>query len=455
MIFSSILFLMYFLPLVLGVYYIVPKRFKNFVLLIFSLVFYAWGEPLYIGLMAFSIIFNYICGLLVKGRKGVLVLTVVGNLAGLFFFKYTDFFIDTVNGAFGTNMQLLNLALPVGISFYTFQAMSYVIDVYRGNAKSQKNIISFGTYIALFPQLIAGPIVRYNTIDEQLSNRKVTAEGLAKGIVVFVVGLGKKVLIANNIGMLWDTMSSSGRLSVASAWLGIFAFALQIYFDFSGYSDMAIGLGRMFGFEFEKNFNYPYVSTSITDFWRRWHISLSTWFKEYVYIPLGGNRVSPIRKRFNLLVVWLLTGFWHGAGFNFILWGLYYAIILILEKDVYGKYLSKFPRFIKTIYSLFLVLIGWVFFASPTVSDAFLYIGAMFGRGTQGFLDKEALYALSSYGIIFIIGFVAMLPFGKKLFAPVWKKHPIIFLVPCIAVFALCVAYLADASYNPFLYFRF
>ncbi len=455
MIFSSILFLMYFLPLVLGVYYIVPDKFKNSILLIFSLIFYAWGEPVYICLMAFSIVFNYICGLYVEGRKNILVLSVVGNLAGLLFFKYTNFFISTTNSLFRADIPLLNLALPVGISFYTFQAMSYVVDVYRGNAQKQKNIISFGTYIALFPQLIAGPIVRYSTIDEQLSHRKVTSEKLSRGIVTFIVGLGKKVLIANNIGMLWDTVSASESLSVVSAWLGIFAFALQIYFDFSGYSDMAIGLGRMFGFEFEKNFNYPYISTSITDFWRRWHISLGTWFKEYVYIPLGGNRVSPTRKKVNLLIVWLLTGFWHGASFNFILWGLYYAILLMLEKDVYGKYLVNLPRFVKTCYAMFFVLIGWVFFASPTVSDSFRYLGAMFGITRGGFISDETLYAFASYKIVFAVGISAMLPLGKKYLAPLWKKNPLWLLVPCIAVFILCVAYLADASYNPFLYFRF
>lgn len=455
MIFSSLFFLLYFLPSVLILYFAAPKKLKNSVLLIFSLIFYGWGEPVYISLMAISILFNYICGLTVGKRKWILVLSIAGNLAGLFFFKYTDFFINTANAFAENNIPLMNLALPVGISFYTFQAMSYVIDVYRNDAKPQKNIINFGTYIALFPQLIAGPIVRYNTIDEQLSNRTVTAKKMTEGIVLFTIGLSKKVLIANNIGLLWDSSYASTAPTVISAWLGIIAFALQIYFDFSGYSDMAIGLGKMFGFEFEKNFNYPYISTSITDFWRRWHISLSTWFREYVYIPLGGNRVSPARKRLNLLIVWALTGFWHGAGFNFIVWGLYYAFFLILEKDLYGKYLEKTPFIIRNLYTLFIVLIGWVFFASDSLSGAVSYIGCMFGAGSGGFFDSATIYNLTSYIFILIVGIAAMLPYGKKLLKKLYDKNPLFALVPCIAAFFLCVLYLANASYNPFLYFRF
>ena len=455
MIFSSLVFLVVFLPLVLGVYYVVHPKFKNAVLLIFSLIFYAWGEPIYIGLMVFSIVFNYICGLFVQQNKRILFLSVIGNLFGLFFFKYTDFFISNINNIFRTNIPLLNLALPVGISFYTFQAMSYVIDVYRGDIEPQKNIVSFGTYVSLFPQLIAGPIVRYKTIDEQLSHRTVTPHKLYLGIITFVVGLGKKVLIANNIGMLWDMMNASSEITVVSAWLGILAFALQIYFDFSGYSDMAIGLGRMFGFEFEKNFNYPYISTSITDFWRRWHMSLGTWFREYVYIPLGGNRVSKNRKRLNLLIVWALTGFWHGASFNFLFWGLYYAAILMLEKEFYGKYLEKCTSFVRVAYSLFLVIIGWVFFARNTISDAFSYLGAMFGIGASGFVDASALYAFSSYFLIFAIGIIAMLPVGKKLLKSKFDKNPYLAVIPCVIIFIVCIMYLSDATYNPFLYFRF
>ena len=455
MIFSSLLFLAYFLPLVLGIYYAIHPKLKNAVLLTASLIFYAWGEPLYIGLMVFSVIFNYLFGLVVKNRKSILALSVIVNLSGLFFFKYTDFFLNTANNIFGTDIPMLNLALPVGISFYTFQAMSYVIDVYRGDVEPQKNIISFGTYIALFPQLIAGPIVRYRTIDEQLNERSVTAEKVAKGIAVFVIGLGKKVLIANNIGKLWDSMYAASDISVVSSWLGIIAFALQIYFDFSGYSDMAIGLGRMFGFEFEKNFNYPYISTSITDFWRRWHISLGTWFKEYVYIPMGGNRVSAPRKMFNIFTVWILTGFWHGAGFNFILLGLYYAVILILEKNVYGKLLEKLPKAFKLIYSWLLVLIGWVFFASETLSDAVRYLGSMIGIGGNGFFDGVSLYAFTSYFVVLVVGIMGMLPLCKNKLKPLWDKKPFVILGLLIIIYFLSVAYLADASYNPFLYFRF
>ena len=455
MIFSSLFFLLFFLPIVLGIYYIIHPKLKNAVLLIFSLVFYAWGEPVYIVLMLTSILFNYLCGLFVYKNKSVLILSVIGNLAGLFFFKYTDFVTSTLNNTFGFNIPLLNLALPVGISFYTFQAMSYVIDVYRGDIKYQKNIVSFGTYVSLFPQLIAGPIVRYKTIDEQLSYRKVSSHGVYLGIITFVTGLAKKVLIANNVGMLWDMFNASSDISVLSAWFGIFAFAIQIYFDFSGYSDMAIGLGRMFGFEFEKNFDYPYTSTSITDFWRRWHISLGTWFKEYVYIPLGGNRVSKSRKRFNLLIVWVLTGLWHGASFNFMFWGLYYAVILILEKEFYGKYLKKCATFVKVAYSFVLVLIGWVFFARDTMSDAFGYLGAMFGIGASGFADYTTWYAFNSYFVIVVIGIFSMLPLGKKVIKPYFDKNPCLAIIPCIVVFLVCIMYLSDATYNPFLYFRF
>ncbi len=457
MIFSSILFLFYFLPLVLLVYYCVPKSSKNLVLFLFSLVFYAWGEPVYIILMLFSILFNYLCGLQLgkKKSRGILILSVAVNLGMLLFFKYTDFFISVVNGVFSCHIPLLQLALPVGISFYTFQTMSYVIDVYRGKVAPQKNVISFGTYVALFPQLIAGPIVRYSTIEKQLSDRKVTKKDITSGIICFVIGLSKKVLIANQIGTLWDQMQASSQLSVLSAWLGIIAFAFQIYFDFSGYSDMAIGLGKMFGFTFDQNFRYPYISCSITDFWRRWHISLSTWFKEYVYIPLGGNRVSPSRTRLNLIIVWGLTGFWHGASFNFIVWGLYYAALLILEKEFLGNQIKKLPKFLQTGYTLCFVLIGWVFFASDTLTSAFRYLGAMFGINSAGFMDHAAAYALDSYQTILFIALLAMLPAGKRIAQKLVNKNPLYALIPVLVLCFLCLVYLADASYNPFLYFRF
>ncbi len=453
MIFSSTLFLFYFLPLVLVTYFFAPPKAKNLVLLLFSLVFYAWGEPVYITIMIFSILFNYVCGLLVSHRRGVLLLSVLVNLGMLIFFKYTNFLIDIVNLVSPWKLSALSLSLPVGISFYTFQTMSYVIDVYRGDARPQKNLISFGAYVALFPQLIAGPIVRYNTIEQQLSHRTVTLHGVTTGILYFTVGLAKKVLLANNIGMLWDAASASGQLSATYAWLGIIAFAFQIYFDFSGYSDMAIGLGRLFGFSFYQNFDHPYISCSITDFWRRWHISLSTWFKEYVYIPLGGNRVSKQRRRVNLLIVWGLTGLWHGASFHFIAWGLYYAVLLILEKELWGEKIARLPKLVQWLYAIVLVMIGWVFFACNTLGDAFRYLGSMFGRA--GFIDSSARYAFSSYRLMLLICTVAMLPYGAKLGRKLLEKSPLYLLLPAIVIFILCLAYLADASYNPFLYFRF
>ncbi len=453
MIFSSTLFLFYFLPLVLVTYFFAPPKAKNLVLLLFSLVFYAWGEPVYITIMIFSILFNYVCGLLVSHRRGVLLLSVLVNLGMLIFFKYTNFLIDIVNLVSPWKLSALSLSLPVGISFYTFQTISYVIDVYRGDARPQKNLISFGAYVALFPQLIAGPIVRYNTIEQQLSHRTVTLHGVTTGILYFTVGLAKKVLLANNIGMLWDAASASGQLSATYAWLGIIAFAFQIYFDFSGYSDMAIGLGRLFGFSFDQNFDHPYISCSITDFWRRWHISLSTWFKEYVYIPLGGNRVSKQRRRVNLLIVWGLTGLWHGASFHFIAWGLYYAVLLILEKELWGEKIARLPKLVQWLYAIVLVMIGWVFFACNTLGDAFRYLGSMFGRA--GFIDSSARYAFSSYRLMLLICTVAMLPYGAKLGRKLLEKSPLYLLLPAIVIFILCLAYLADASYNPFLYFRF
>lgn len=458
MIFSCTLFLFYFLPAVLLTYYLVPQKAKNIILLLFSLVFYAWGEPIYIGIMLFSILFNYACGLALgkfQQKKLILIGSVIINLGILFFFKYTDFFLGSIlNPLIPGSIPLTGIALPIGISFYTFQTMSYVIDVYRGKASPQKNLISFGTYVALFPQLIAGPIVRYTSIEQQLENRQITAKGICTGILYFIIGLSKKVLLANNIGLLWDTMHGAEHLSFVSAWLGIFAFTFQIYFDFSGYSDMAIGLGRLFGFQFEQNFNYPYIARSITDFWRRWHISLSSWFKEYVYIPLGGNRVSPSRMRFNLLIVWGLTGFWHGASFNFIMWGLYYAVLLILEKEIFGERLKKLPKLLQNGYTLLFVMIGWVFFAANDFEDAFRYLGAMFGF-SGNLIDSAARYAFASYGRMLLICLIAMLPFGKKIGTKLFQKSPLLVLVPAILLFFLCLTYLAGASYNPFLYFRF
>lgn len=464
MVFSSILFLFYFLPAILILYYLAPKKFRNFVLFAGSLFFYAWGEPVYVVLLLMSTVFNYFMGIEVekshekpKRKKVVLTLSVVINLLVLVVFKYTNFLISTVNLVLPNDLPLTRITLPIGISFFTFQTMSYIIDVYRKTTKSQKNYIAFGTYVALFPQLIAGPIVRYNSIDEQLSYRRETIEGFTSGIKCFAAGLAKKVLIANNIGLLWENVSSIpvGEMSVLTSWLGIIAYALQIYFDFSGYSDMAIGLGRMFGFEFEKNFDYPYISNSITDFWRRWHISLSTWFKEYVYIPLGGNRVSKGRNYLNLLIVWTLTGVWHGAGMNFVAWGLYYAVVLIAEKSFLNKILKKLPSAVGVVYSWVLVLVGWVFFASPTMGSAVEYLKVMFGATGAKICDTIFYYNISAYAVLLVISVLAMLPYPKK----IWNRHfGNKYLIPFIAVFiavVVCTAYLVDSSYNPFLYFRF
>lgn len=463
MVFSSILFLFYFLPAILALYFLAPKRHRNFVLFLGSLVFYAWGEPVYVVVMLFSAVFNFFMG---KGieraekqtqKKRVLTVSVVVNLAILVFFKYTNFFIGLVNTVLPWKIPLLALSLPIGISFYTFQTISYIIDVYRRKVAAQKNFVNFGTYVALFPQLIAGPIVRYSTIETQLTSRRETIEGFSSGITCFAVGLAKKVLLANNIGLLWDSVRATAfsELSVLSAWLGIIAFAFQIYFDFSGYSDMAIGLGRMFGFEFEKNFNYPYTSKSITDFWRRWHISLSTWFKEYVYIPLGGNRVKPARAHLNILIVWVLTGFWHGASFNFLAWGLYYALLLMLEKDVLSKALNKLPAAVGTVYTLIFVLIGWVLFASDNLADSFGYIKAMFGIGGAGIITPTFIYDLLSNKVLLIAAAVASLPYPAKIGRRYLQKSPAYATIPVAIALILCTAYLVDSSYNPFLYFRF
>ena len=369
MVFSSLTFLLWFLPCVLLVYFLVPKKAKNAILFAFSLLFYAWGEPIYVGLMIFSTVLDYCCGRAVEKFRGTLkakiglLVSVIVNLSLLCLFKYADFLLGTVNGIFGCNIPLLNLPLPIGISFYTFQTMSYTIDVYRGDAKVQNNIISFGAYVSLFPQLIAGPIVRYQTIADQIDERTHSFDKFGEGVKRFVCGLGKKVLLANNIGLLWNTISGSSELSVVSAWLGIVAFAFQIYFDFSGYSDMAIGLGKMFGFDFLENFDHPYCSKSVTEFWRRWHISMGTWFRDYVYIPLGGNRKGLAIQLRNIAIVWLLTGFWHGASWNYVLWGVYFGLLLILEKFFLMDKLKKIPACIGHIYALLCVAVGWVLFA--------------------------------------------------------------------------------------------
>ncbi|MGG0245736.1 MBOAT family O-acyltransferase, partial [Bacillus mycoides] len=388
MVFSSLIFLFIFLPLALIVYYVSPKVLRNLILFIISLIFYAWGEPVYIVIMIFSTIFDYINGILIdkyRNRKGIkkaiFINSIVINLGILGFFKYYGFVIENINTLFNLNIQVETLPLPVGISFYTFQTMSYVIDVYLGKVQAQKNIISFGTYVTMFPQLVAGPIVKYSDIDKQLQERKVTLDRFGEGMELFIRGLALKVLLANNIGLLWTSVkaTSISELTILTAWIGIIAFAFQIYFDFRGYSAMAQGLGKMFGFDFPENFNYPYISKSVTEFWRRWHISLGSWFREYVYIPLGGNRTGLIKQLRNLLIVWFLTGLWHGANWNFIVWGLYFGLFVTLEKLFLFKWLKNQMSFIGHVYTLIIVLIGWVFFEFENLSVAMNFIGTMFG----------------------------------------------------------------------------
>ena len=470
MIFSSVFFLFVFLPVTLILYFLVPWKLKNTVLLIVSLIFYAWGEPVYVFLMLFSIVFNYISGIEIhkyreEGNQKFLRFsfwfTVAVNLAILGFFKYYGFLLNNINAILPIDIPYKELALPVGISFYTFQTLSYIIDVYKGEIPVQKNIINFGTYITMFPQLIAGPIVRYSDIDAQLAERRLTFYKFGQGVTWFLRGLGKKVLLANNIGITFDAIVAiaPGERSVLTAWIGCLAYAMQIYFDFSGYSDMAIGLGKMLGFEFVRNFDYPYISKSITDFWRRWHISLSTWFREYVYIPLGGNRVSKAKHVRNILVVWMLTGFWHGAAWNFMLWGLYYGLLLLLEKYFLAPKLEKLPGIVQQIYSFVLVLIGWVLFFSTSLSGAISYLGNMFGIGGNGFIDSTGLYYLAGNFILLIICFFCATPVVWKKFRKIVLQKRTRSLVTAVAVYAailiFSIAYLVNATYNPFLYFRF
>lgn len=473
MIFSSLLFLFRFFPAVLICYYLVPRSLRNLVLFLFSLLFYAWGEPVYIVLMMVSILISYTGGIIVdrmkrsgrqKGAKTALFLSSALSLSLLGFFKYADFVIGTVNQVSGAGLELLHIALPIGISFYTFQTMSYTIDVYRGEAQVQKNLISFGAYVVMFPQLIAGPIVQYKTIDEQLRSRRETAEEFADGIHRFMIGLGKKVLLANNAGVLWDTIQSmpAGELPVLTAWIGLAAYSLQLYFDFSAYSDMAIGLGHMFGFRFLENFNYPYISKSITEFWRRWHISLGTWFRDYVYIPLGGNRVNRIRHIRNIFIVWLLTGIWHGASWNFVIWGLYYGVLLLLEKFVYGRWLKKLPALLQHLYCLFFVMIGWNLFVFDDMQLGLSYLKTLFGGAGQGIWNQQTIYLLYNNIILLVLLILGSTRLPKRIgewICTLLKGHDVIMIVLRNAfyavVFFLSVAWLVDASFNPFLYFRF
>ena len=471
MVFSSLTFLFLFLPILLLTYYASPGRAKNAVLFFGSLLFYAWGEPVYVVLMVFSTLLDYTCGRLVERYRGTskqkfgLILSLCGNLGLLFFFKYADFLADALHMVTGLNVPKHGLPLPIGISFYTFQTMSYTIDVYRGKAKMQQNILSFGTYVALFPQLIAGPIVRYRDIAEEIDHRTHSFDRFGEGARRFVTGLAKKVLLANNIGLLWETVlhTEIAQLTMVSAWLGIVAFGFQIYFDFSGYSDMAIGLGSMLGFTFPENFNYPFISKSVTEFWQRWHISLGAWFRDYVYIPLGGNRRGLAIQLRNIAVVWLLTGFWHGAGWNYILWGAWFCFFLIAEKLFLLRLLSRLPKVCGHIYTQCVLMISWPLFANEDVGRCFSHLRVMFGGGVR-VIDDAACYQFLTYAPLLIVCAIGctslMKKAGEKIvaFLQAPKKQPVLALcdlVRLVGLSALSLAYLIGGSYNPFLYFRF
>lgn len=457
MLFSSIPFLFYFLPCVLILYAVSPKKLKNPTLLICSLVFYAWGEPRLVGLMLITVFLGYVLGLLTekyrKYKKLFLTLSVVLSLGFLGYYKYVDFFIENINAVTGLSITLLNVALPIGISFYTFQLLSYNIDVYRGTVPAQKSFVNLATYISLFPQLIAGPIVRYSDIEKQLHERTHTLEKTAVGVRRFVIGLSKKILLANTLGEICEIFKGSDDKSVIYFWLYAVAFSLHVYFDFSGYSDMAIGLGKLFGFDFVENFNYPYISKSITEFWRRWHISLGSWFRDYVYIPLGGSRVGRVRMLINILVVWMLTGFWHGAEWNFILWGLYFAVLLVVEKVFLLKWLNS-SKIISRIYVLFFVVISFVIFNAVSLSEAIDYIGGMLGLGNYPLISAEAIFYIKDYLFVLVLGLIGATPIPKrlalKLKATQWLEP-----IALVALLAISTAYLVDGSFNPFLYFRF
>ena len=470
MVFSSITFLFYFLPIVLFAYYIVPKKFKNVILLISSFTFYFWGEPKNIYIMISMIILSYIGGLII-GRlkekkkitfaKIVLAVTIVLDLAALFYFKYIDFFIRNINLYLNKEIDLLGVILPIGISFFTFQILSYVIDVYREEVKIQKNIFNLALYVSLFPQLIAGPIVRYKDVEKQIVERTHTVEKFSNGITRFVIGLSKKVLIANVLGEVINIFGTSNDVTITFYWMYAIANMLQIYFDFSGYSDMAIGLGKMFGFEFLENFNYPYIATSITEFWRRWHMSLSFWFKDYVYIPLGGNRKGIIRQIINILIVWFLTGFWHGANWNFIIWGMYFGLILLIEKVFLLKVLDKTPKIINRIYVLFIVLISFIIFSNENLNICAEYIKGLF-VSSNGLITNVSKYYLNSYLVMFIIGIIGSTPLMKNIVLKIKNKNErlnsivnVLEIVTVMVLFVVSVSYIIDGSFNPFLYFRF
>lgn len=462
MLFSGISFIYFFLPFT-ALYYVIPKRFKNLFLMIVSLAFYFFGEPIYVSLLIFSSLVDFTHGLYIekhrntKKAKIALISSVIINLGLLGIFKYTDFFITTINALSGAEIPLTGIELPIGISFFTFQTMSYTIDVYRGNARVQRDLVSFGTYVCLFPQLIAGPIVRYTDVQNELDNRKIGRDDIAEGIRRFSVGLGKKVLIANLLGELCVAFKGMDEQSVIFYWVYVIAFSLQIYFDFSGYSDMAIGLGRLFGFNFPENFNYPFISKSITEFWRRWHMTLGGWFRDYVYVPLGGNRVSTPKYLRNILVVWLLTGFWHGAAWNFVLWGGFFGVLLVLEKMFVGNWLKKAPSFISHIYTIFIVIISFAIFNADGLNGVLTDLKGMFGMSGLPLINNQSIYYLISYAPMLIVAIIASTPVPKKIWDKSLSEKIKLFAEPIGVVLLVLVstAFIINGSFNPFLYFRF
>ena len=466
MVFSSTIFILLFLPVVLLCYFLVPKKIKNYVLLIFSLIFYIFGGPKFILVLLGVVLIDYIGAILIEKtskRKLFLIISVSLNIAVLFYYKYTGFFLTNVNYFLGFIIKIPNIVMPIGISFYTFQSLSYVIDVYRRKVKLQTNYFTLLLYVSLFPQLVAGPIVRYETIEKELENRSTTFDDFVAGLVRFILGLAKKVIIANQVGALADIIFKSTNLTTPVAWLGAISYTIQIYFDFSAYSDMAIGLGKIFGFKFLENFNFPYIAKSITDFWRRWHISLSTWFRDYIYIPLGGNRKGLKRQIINLFIVWVLTGFWHGAAWNFLIWGLYYFIFLILEKFVFGKYLVKMPSFLRHIYTLFIVIIGWVIFRCESLSKLKQILVLMFNFTITKTGINELIIYLETYFVYLILGIMFSMPIYYKIINSVKNLKRkrlqtflnIIYYLGLIILFVITLMFLAYSSYNPFIYFRF
>lgn len=463
MVFASITFLYYFLPIFLILYFIFPKKYKNIVLLIFSFIFYFYGEPKYILLMLIEVFFSYFMTLSLEKNKNKSLLGIIisFHIFLLCVFKYFNFIITNINSIFGGNISLLNIVLPIGISFYTFQIISYEVDVYRGKVKASKSLIDYMTYVFLFPQLIAGPIVRYETISKELKSRKVTLEDFSYGVNRFIIGLFKKVVIANNIGELCNILNNSSEVSVLLYWVLGISYMLQIYFDFSGYSDIAIGIGRMIGFKFPENFNYPYIANSVTDFWRRWHMTLSSWFRDYVYIPLGGNRVSTLKHIRNILVVWMLTGLWHGASWNFIIWGIYFGVILIIEKYCLNKVLEKLPRVIRNIYAMFIVMISFIIFSSDDISSALVTIKGLFSFSSLKLSNDFIIYYIRSYGVILIGGLVLCTPLIKNVINKLRENKILNYIINIFEVIILVLvlvvitSMLIDSSYNPFLYFRF